>query len=71
MSSPAMTEAPEKVAAPKPAHEPPFNAKELEAFQSEDCRAAASIACIMVAIFIAAVIGYTYVCFLAYSTPWR
>jgi hypothetical protein len=69
MSS-AVPEVVEKVEPPPAPPEPPFSATERAAFQDEDRRLAASVVCIMLTIFVAAVIGYAYICMVAYETRW-
>ncbi len=69
MSAPVVAEPLEKVEPPKVTAGPAFSSAEQESFHSEDRRAAATIVCIMLAIFAAAVIGYSCVAYLAHSYP--
>jgi hypothetical protein len=64
MSTTTATES-EPVEVPTPAPAPTFTATERTAFQDEDRHAVMAVICVMVAIFTAAVIGYSVIAYLA------
>lgn len=51
--------------APLPPQAAPFPAEEIAAFRAQDTQAARAVVGIMLAIFAAAIVGYTYICYLA------
>ena len=69
MSSPVSSGSSERVEVPKSSPAPPFTSTEQELFHTEDRRAATAIVSIMLTIFIAAVIGYCCVAYVAHAFP--
>ncbi|OAI52934.1 hypothetical protein AYO44_04605 [Planctomycetaceae bacterium SCGC AG-212-F19] len=48
-----------------PGHPAPFPAEDIAAFRAQDTQAARAVVGIMMAIFAAAIVGYTFICYVA------